>query len=332
MTGPRVWRATELDAAKPKAWLARNRLPQSGVTVLVGEEGIGKSLFWVWIVSAVTTGKPLPEFGIPARDPQHVRLVLTEDDWSTEVLPRLLLSGADLDYISVVAVESDGSGSPVFPSEDMELMYEAPVPALIVVDAWLDTVPANLNVQTPQDARIALHPWKDVAVQTQASILLMTHTNRAKGSSARDKYGITSELRKKARMTLFAQRDAQGQLVIGPEKANGTAIVPASVFAIEVIALRPPTDDDDGTVPKLRYVGESKQNVEQLLADSAEGVGTEQKWLIEFLADGSKTRTQVFEAGHTQGFSRYQIYKASRLLKVCTEKKGFQGETLWVLP
>ncbi len=86
---PRVWKATDLESSKPKTWLAKHRIPRSGVTVLVGDEGIGKSLLWVWIVGAVTTGKPLPEFGIPARDPQHVRLILTEDDWSTEVRPRL---------------------------------------------------------------------------------------------------------------------------------------------------------------------------------------------------------------------------------------------------
>ena len=236
----RVWNARDLEPAKPKAWLAKQRIPRNGVTVLVGDEGIGKSLFWVWIVAAVTTGNALHEFGIPEREPQHVRLVLTEDDWSTEVLPRLELSGADLDYVSVICANRDGSGSPTFPSDDMGLMYEktnGATPVLVIVDAWLDTVPGGLNVQTPQDARLALHPWKDVAVQTGAAVLLMTHTNRAKGK-ARDKYGITGELRKKARMTLFAQTNERGQLLIGPEKANGTAIVASSVFSIDVVQVR----------------------------------------------------------------------------------------------
>lgn len=324
---PRVWRATELEASKPKVWLAKNRIPRSGVTVLVGDEGIGKSLLWVWIVGAVTTGKPLPEFGIPARTPQHVRLVLTEDDWSTEVRPRLELVGADLDYVTVIAAAKDGSGTPVFPSDDMKLMYEEPVPALVIVDAWLDTVPGSLNVQTPQDARLALHPWKDVAVHTGAAVVLMTHTNRAKGT-ARDKYGITGELRKKARMALFAQRDEQGRLLVGPEKANGTAIMASSMFTIEVVEVRPPTDDDDGTVAQVKYVGDSDRKAAEL-ADSS-SVSPEQMWLINHLAEGP--RQGVVDRAVEEGFRAYKIRLAASELKVKFDRVGYPAVSEWSLP
>ena len=60
---PRLWNASDLKAASQPRWLARNRLPRAAVSLLVGEEGIGKSLMWVWLASAISTGKPLPEFG-----------------------------------------------------------------------------------------------------------------------------------------------------------------------------------------------------------------------------------------------------------------------------
>ena len=324
---PRVWKATDLEPAKPKTWLAKQRIPRAGVTVLVGDEGIGKSLLWVWIVGAVTTGKPLPEFGIPARDPQHVRLVLTEDDWSTEVLPRLELVGADLDFVTVIATTKDGAGAPVFPSDDMKLLYEDPVPALVIVDAWLDTVPGSLNVQTPQDARKALHPWKDVAVHTDAAVVLMTHTNRAKGT-ARDKYGITGELRKKARMALYAQRDEQGRLQVGPEKANGTAIVASTMFTIEDVQVRPGTDDDDGTVAQVKYIGDSDHKASEL-ADSST-VGAEHQWLINHLAEGP--RQGVIERAVEEGFKAYKIRLAAKDLKVKFERVGYPAISEWSLP
>lgn len=324
---PRVWKATDLEASKPKIWLAKQRIPRAGVTVLVGDEGIGKSLLWVWIVGAITTGKPLPEFGIPSRDPQHVRLILTEDDWSTEVRPRLELVGADLDYVTVVAVAKDGSGTPVFPSDDMDLLYEEPVPALVIVDAWLDTVPASLNVQTPQDARLALHPWKDVAVHTEAAVMLMTHTNRAKGT-AREKYGITGELRKKARMALFAQRDDQGRLLVGPEKANGTAIVSSSMFTIEVVQVRPATDDDDGTVARVKYAGQSDHTAADL-ADSS-SMQPEHMWLINHLAEGP--RQNVVERAAEEGFKAYKIRLAAKDLKVKFDRVGYPAVSEWSLP
>ncbi|SHW64532.1 AAA family ATPase [Mycobacteroides abscessus] len=324
---PRVWKATDLEASKPKVWLAKQRIPRAGVTVLVGDEGIGKSLLWVWIVGAVTTGKPLPDFGIPVRDPQHVRLVLTEDDWSTEVRPRLELVGADLNYVTVIATAKDGSGAPVFPSDDMELVYKDPVPALVIVDAWLDTVPGSLNVQTPQDARLALHPWKDVAVHTGAAVVLMTHTNRAKGT-ARDKYGITGELRKKARMALYAQRDDQGRLQVGPEKANGTAIVSSSMFTIDVVQVRPPTDDDDGTVARVKYLGVSDHKAAELADSSA--MSPEHMWLINHLAEGA--RQNVVETAVEEGFKAYKVRLAAKDLKVKFDRVGYPAVSEWSLP
>ncbi|MGH8326164.1 MAG: AAA family ATPase, partial [Steroidobacteraceae bacterium] len=81
---PRLWRATDLKAAAQPRWLAKDRLQRAAVNLLIGDEGIGKSLLWVLIIAHVTTGKPLPGFGIPAREPENVILAaLTEDDWQT---------------------------------------------------------------------------------------------------------------------------------------------------------------------------------------------------------------------------------------------------------
>ena len=67
---PRLWRATDLKPAAQPRHLAKGRLIRAAINLLVGDEGIGKSLLWVWIVAAITTGRALPEFGIPARRPQ----------------------------------------------------------------------------------------------------------------------------------------------------------------------------------------------------------------------------------------------------------------------
>ena len=66
---PRLWPAPELEASKPLQWLIKNFIPLAAVTLLVGDEGIGKSALWVWLIVFITTGKSCPEFGIAARDP-----------------------------------------------------------------------------------------------------------------------------------------------------------------------------------------------------------------------------------------------------------------------
>ena len=217
---PRRWPALDLQPAAQPRWLAKGRLPRAAVSLLIGDEGIGKSLLWVWIAAAVSTGAALPEFGIPERDPGLVIIIVTEDDWRDTVRPRLEVAKADLAMIEVICTESDGSGSPIFP-RDMHLLGADPKPVLVVADAWLDTVTSTLTVRDPQQARQALHPWKEVATITDAAVMLICHTNRVATPSARDRYGITGELRKKARMSLFAQRDEDsGHLIVGPEKSQ----------------------------------------------------------------------------------------------------------------
>jgi len=328
---PRVWAAKDLAPARPKKWLARQRIPWGQMTIMVGDEGIGKSLFWVWVVAAITTGKPLPEFGIPTRDARHVRLIITEDDWATDVRPRLELAGVDLDYVSLVAAQNDGTGTPVFPSDDMSLLYEDPVPALVVVDALADTVAPEINMSNAVSARILLSQWTEYATRTGAAVLILSHTNRmTDAAQARERYGISAELRKKARMTLFAQLDDDGMLLIGPEKSNGSSPIQASRFKVEPIQVRPPTDDDDGTVARVVYAGDSTKTARQKAEEKKPEFAD---WLRDLLSAGPLPSAEVLEAAKRDGVSAYQLTRAKEYLLVESFKaKEFQGQWQMRLP
>lgn len=341
----RVWRAKELQAAAQPKWLAQNRIPRSAISLLVGAEGIGKSLAWVLIAAAVTTGRAVPGFGIPNRSPEHIFAIVTEDDWSSTVLPRLEVAGADLDFVSVICTERDGSGAPTFPN-DLHLITGSQLrPALIVVDAWLDTVPGGLSVKDPQQARRALHPWKEAATATGAAVLLLTHTNRVQTGNARDKYGATGELRKKARMALYAQADPDhdGQLLIGPEKSNTAGRVPATQFRIDPIQYFEPSDDDGGTVPRLALVGDSKMTMREHIAeasdDGQDGEDREEKngaqvFLRDYLeVEGPRAKSaEAKRAASAVGISPRTLARARTALKVVIDYEGHPATTVWSLP
>lgn len=338
---PRLWPALELSPAAPPRWLAVGRLPRAAISLLVGEEGIGKSLLWVWLAAAITTGRPLPGFGIPQREPSHILLVLTEDDWSTTVRPRLDVAGADLAYVRVFCTDSDGSGTPVFPLHLPIIAAADPVPALIVVDAWLDTVPAGIQVRDPQQARQALHPWRDIATGTDAAVLLVTHTNRVASANARDRYGATGALRQKARMTLYAQTDDDGRLTVGPEKSNGSAPLPASAFTITAVRAFAAGDDGDGTVPRLDYAGESTMTARQHLAatvhdDAEPGGNPAEAFIRDYLntADAEAPAAEVIKAGRAAGFNEGELKDARRRAskpRIVSRKAHFTGGWVWAV-
>ncbi|MET4432080.1 hypothetical protein ABIA65_005399 [Mycolicibacterium sp. 624] len=247
------------------------------------------------------------------------------------------VAGADLARVRVICADEDGSGAPEFP-RDLHLITEAdPAPALVVVDAWLDTVPAKFDVRNPQAARQALHPWRELAITTDAAVFLLTHTNRVASANARDKYGATGELRKKARMTLFAQRDDDGNLVIGPDKANTAKAVMASRFTVQGIQYFSPTEDHDGMVPLLAFVGDSDQTAQEHIAaaystgkrssedDSATG------WLATYLAEGPRWSAEMFTAAEEAGFSSDKIKRAKKSIGV-RSVKGSSGAWFARLP
>lgn len=331
---PKLWRAQDLNPAAPARWLAKGRLPASAITLLVGDEGIGKSLMWVWVAARISTGKSCPEFGIPARDPGRVIIAVTEDDWTTEVRPRLEVAGADLSMIDVICIDRDGSGSPVFP-RDLHLIREAnPAPALVVVDAWLDTVPSSLNVKDPHQARLALHPWKELATMTEAAVVLVCHTNRNSTANPRDRYGVTGELRKKARMTLYAQQNEEGQLVVGPEKMNTAAPLPASLFEVQAVQVWEQSDDCIGTVGKLNYVGQSDQTAREHLIESAAADDGDEvvAWVAAWLGSGPRWANASLDAGNAAGFSDKRLNRAKRRLNVESQRDGGNGPWFWRLP
>lgn len=265
-TALQLRRLTDMRTPPPTRWLGTGFVPRSEITVLVGDEGIGKSLAWVAIAAAVTTGQPFAPFNIPAREPADVVLVITEDSLG-EVQARLQVAGADLSRVLVYSHDDDGTGSPTFGNTTKDgafldldgwLHNDDVNPSLLVVDAWLDTVQGNLNVRDTQQARQALHPWKTIAARHDLAVVLLTHTNRIDTGDTRTKMGATAALRQKARMVLFATKppaegedDTRRRLVIGPEKSNVTGLANALAFDVDVVQVRPATDDDPGTTARI---------------------------------------------------------------------------------
>jgi AAA domain len=318
-----VRRTGGMPEPKPPTWLAVGHILNAAITVLVGDEGIGKSLWWVLLVAHITTGRALPAVGLPARKPRDVLLIVTEDSWS-EVRARLLLAGADLDRVHLVSEDEDGSGSPVFP-DDMQLVLDATRGldvALIVVDAWLDTVSGGLQVRDTQQARSALHPWKEAATRTGAAVLLLVNTNRIQEGTTRDKVGGTAALRQKARMLLFAAAKPEQEgvrLFIGPDKSNTAGRQCAVAYDVLVRQVHRATQDDPGTVAilgnpvvtDLRITGhiaqwkdEQREAARPLSADEKA-----EKWLVDYLAQHNNqvAANQVKDAAKLAGHSPERV-------------------------
>lgn len=339
---PKVWNAADLRNTERAPWLAKGWLPRAAVSVLVGDEGIGKSMFWIHVVAALTSGKPLPEIGLPARNPETVVLVITEDDWSNTVWPRLDVAGADIDNIRVLCADASGAGAPEFPRDLGVIESMGEDVGLVVVDTWIDTIASGKSLSGAQGARKALQPIKEFATRTGASVLLVTHTNRNKTKNARDKYGISAEIRKSVRMSLYAQLDDTGTLCIGPEKSNVAELGKAAQFVIRPVQYVEPSDDDTGSVGCLSYLGESQYTARELLTVNveSEGVGNDRQdrveavtWLQGYLElHGCALSQEVKKEAAVVGIALRTLQRARKDMKVVVGYTGQPPVSTWSLP
>lgn len=319
MNDIKLRKATEMAPSQPVRWLlAPGYLARGKPNLLVGAEGIGKSLWTIRAIAAVTTGKAWGPFTIAA-PPADVVLIATEDGWEDTVRPRLEVAGADLDRLYTMYAENDGTGLPT--AIDLPVLWQSDIrPALAVVDAWIDTVQGGLNIKDPQHCREAMKPWKEYAAAVGAAVQLVTHTNRIDSGSSRDTYGLSGALRQVARSTLYALEDPDtSALLVGPEKSNLAGMAVAQRFERASVPKFDATDGSDGTVPCLEYIGADDLTIRDLLAAQHQNRQQPNKpskndeidhWLRCALAGDAVPSSELEQCAIDDGISKDQLARA----------------------
>ena len=139
-------------------------------------------------------------------------------------------------------------------------------------------------------------------------------------------------------MTLFAQLDQEGHLVVGPEKANGAPIKPASKFSITGVPFFPPNPENDGTVPLLTHLGESdktsREHLQDSFADRRKGADKSDPklWLALLLVGGPRWAEEIEEAAQKAKITRYGLKSAKKDLRVRSQQVGSPKRWFWFLP
>jgi nicotinamidase-related amidase len=329
----RLRKASDMAESKPVTWrLAPGYLAAGKVNLLVGSEGIGKSLWTVRAMATVTTGTRWGPFTIDS-SPADVVLIATEDGWEDTIRPRLEVAEADLDRVHVLCADDDGTGIPNADEAIVALQRDGIRPSLLVVDAWIDTVPGGLQVKDPQKARQAVTPWKEYAAQTEAAGLLVAHTNRLETPDIRNTYGLSGALRQVARSTIYALEDPDdGALLVGPDKSNLGAKGIAHRF-IRTPVPHPqftPTADSDGTVARLDHLGREGKSIQDILTEQVQTTRTAPKteaidlWLKGALADGPLPATDLDDLGAMEGYTQGQIRRSRERIGAISNKVGNQ--------
>jgi putative DNA primase/helicase len=161
-------------------WLARGKFH-----VLAGRKGAGKSSLVFSLIAQITIGGVMPDGTIVA--PGDVLIWSGEDDPDDTILPRIAAAGGDVNRVLIPEKVFSGGAAVTFdPALHMtalaEHVDEAHNLSLIMIDSIVSASAADSHKNA--ETRRGLQPTVDLAVQTRAALVGITHfTKNTQGNN-----------------------------------------------------------------------------------------------------------------------------------------------------
>jgi hypothetical protein len=257
-------RGVSLERVRPVRWLWTRRIPLGLLSLIVGDEGVGKGTLTSWLVARATRGELE---GDMHKQPTRVLIIGDEDGFDQIWVPRLYAADADLDMLETL---DDGEFVDDFASAAVplaEAIKDRRI-GLVLFDGIIDHIPggaAGEAVYNPKNVRQALMPLRRLAASTEVAALGLLHPIKGNASTFRQLVAGSHQLNAVSRSSLLLAVDPEDdrRRVLVRGKGNHTAAPRAVEFAIagDVFELNGYTFE----MPKVVDLVESDRTVKDLL-------------------------------------------------------------------
>ena len=309
------------------SWLWFPFIALSKLTLLSGEEGLGKSWFSCALANPVTNGCGFPPNFEPC-DIGNVLMLSAEDGLGDTIKPRLEAVGANCERVFVIdePLTFDEKGLLKLQSYIAEVQ-----PKLITIDPLFAYTPSKTDINSANQSRAISSRLAEIARKWNCAILLIRHIGKAKGFGDARAAGLGSiDWRAAVRSELLVGKnpDNEKERAIVQTKNNLAEFGDAVGFTIE--------NNSDGA--KFLWMGRSNLTALQILANvKDEDTRAEQsdaiKFLSEVLRDGEKYSKDVQTEARQNGISERTLARAKTSLNVQSRKEGFNPTRwFWQLP
>jgi putative DNA primase/helicase len=321
---------------RPIEWLWPGRFPLGKLSILAGEQGLGKSFLSIDMAARLSRGMPWPDRRDEANPVGSTVFIAAEDDLCDTMKPRLAASGADETKIHFVEAARDADGSERFFNVEQDVLaLESHLEAigdvqLVVIDPIMSYLGLRTNSYNDAEVRRALMPLVKLAQRRQVALLCIMHLKKGQEDSTIQRIGGSVAFSALARAVCMVGRDPddRGMRVATWPKMNiarpagslrfemmdgaaGSAFVawdaePCELTAADVLGGGGGGGGGSG-VPRAESAGTPAR-------DEARAV------LFELLEDGPVRSSAVEETMAARGLSRTTVSRAKRELGVTSRK------------
>jgi archaellum biogenesis ATPase FlaH len=333
----KVVRMSDVEAEEVE-WLWNPFVPLGTLTLIDGEEGIGKSLIALQgLGCAVANGKKIDTtsgvLNFIDTDASNVLLMSAEESLSFVVKPRLQAINAPCERFIAIdepfTLDSDGLTR-------LSMAIAEHEPKLVIIDP-LFSYTGKVRLNDDNEIRSITDPLTRLAEKFDCAIVGIRHINKSKGFGDARNAGLNG---------VGWRAAARSALLVGIDKETGkTAIVQTKTnlaekskkalgYEIESTQI---TLKNGKTIsaPKLFWTGESDLTAETMLSALRSETSEEKSEkgdAVDFLRDalekGAKTSVGVFCEAKKIGISEATLKRAKSALGVKSVKRG-GGEQSW---
>lgn len=326
-------------------WIWEGRIPQGGLTLLGGREGIGKSTVCYQLAADISRGLLPGEYqGVP----KPVVIAASEDSWEHTIVPRLMAAKANLDLVyRIEAVVDDdvmvGLSLPVDLPGVKKIVTQLGA-ALILLDPLMSRLDSKIDTHKDSDVRRGLEPLINLAQDCNAAVLGLIHVNKGGSSDPLSSLMGSRAFAAVARSVLYCLADPEDESerrkLLALAKSNlGRMDLPSLTFEIDNTFVCQ-TDDGPIYTGAVRWTGEEIRGLRDLIEVSQQGgehrsaTTDAAEWIQEYLASrqGREQSTTVKQEAKRAGHSERTLKRAlAKLSEVVSESEGFPRVTFWCL-
>lgn len=323
----------------PIRWLWPGWLALGKLHILAGAPGQGKTTIALAMAATVTLGGCWPDGARSALG--NVLIWSGEDDPADTLLPRLLAMGAERQRCHFIKGTrgEDGSINPFDPATDLPGLRDAIAAiggiSLLIVDPVVSAVTGDSHKNT--EVRRALQPLVDMADACNCAVLGITHFAKGgQGTDPAQRVVGSVAFTAVARVVMVAAKvkgeEGEDARILARSKSNIGRDDGGFEYHLEQREPLPGIQASciawgqavEGSAREL--LSDPNESQQEETSDAAELLRGE---LDALLWTDSETATQPLKAA---GFSKKQIWQASKKVGVERRKDGMKGGWLWRLP
>jgi hypothetical protein len=316
-------------------WLWPGRIPAGKLSLIVGEPSEGKSCLSLWLASMVSSGGEMPDCPGRKFDQGNVLLIGAEDDPADTIRPRLEANGAELGRVGLFFVKGkNGEERLLSLMNDLPLLREQVIEnkaKLLIIDPLNAYLGGGLKLDANSDMHIreVLTPVVQMAGELNVAVVCIKHLNKKEDLSAISRVGGSIAFVGIARAVWLVKssRDSRELRFLQNIKFNCGRPGPGLAFKIG----DDPSTNRKGIVEFVDYeqVPEAGILLSRDFQENESNTVDARTWLRQFLAEGSRRSTEVYEAGKEEGYSDKTLLRASKKIEVKKRKKGPVGSGYW---